>query len=88
VQVDPIKPVLQPPGIKRLTLKYDDPLSNFAFKFKLRRYNNVAPETVGQLYFKWIMPMTKDVQVGWCRLAASRPELKARLVPVLETKMW
>jgi len=25
----------------------------------------VAPETVGQLYFKWIMPMTKDVQVEY-----------------------
>jgi len=25
-------------GTKRLTLKYDEPLSNVAFKFNLRRY--------------------------------------------------
>jgi len=38
VQVDPIKPVSKPPGTKRLKLSYDDPLSNFAFKFNMRRY--------------------------------------------------
>ena len=37
VQVDPIKPTLKPSGAKRLKLKYDGPLSNFAFKFNLRR---------------------------------------------------
>jgi hypothetical protein len=41
VQVDPIKPVLKPPETKRLILKYDEPLSNFAFKFNLRHYNLV-----------------------------------------------
>jgi WD40 repeat protein len=39
VQVDPIKPTLRMPGIKRLELNYGKPLSNFAFKFKLRRYS-------------------------------------------------
>jgi len=39
VQLDPTKPTLTAPGAKRLKLKYDDePLSNFAFSFKLRRY--------------------------------------------------
>jgi hypothetical protein len=39
VQVDPIKPTLKPPGIKLSKLKYDRPLSYFAFfKFNLRRY--------------------------------------------------
>jgi hypothetical protein len=38
VQVDPIKPVLKAPGIKGLILNYGEPLSNFAFKFNLRRY--------------------------------------------------
>jgi len=38
VHVDPIKPTMQAPGIKLLKLKYDKPLSNFAFKFNLRRY--------------------------------------------------
>ena len=39
MQVEPIKPKLKLPGTKRLNLKYDEPLSNFAFNFKLRRYN-------------------------------------------------
>ena len=39
MQVDPIKPTLKAPGTKRLKLKNDVPLSNFAFKFNLRRYN-------------------------------------------------
>ena len=38
MQIDPIKPKLKPPGIKRLKLKYDELLSRFAFKFNLRRY--------------------------------------------------
>jgi hypothetical protein len=39
VQVDPIKPTSKPPGTKRLKPKFDGPLSNFAFKFNLRRFN-------------------------------------------------
>jgi hypothetical protein len=38
LQVDPIKPALKAPGTKRLNLQYDEPLSNFAFKFYMRRY--------------------------------------------------
>ena len=38
VQVNLMKPTLKPPGTKRLKPKYDEPLSNFAFKFNLRRY--------------------------------------------------
>jgi hypothetical protein len=41
VQVDPIKPNLKAPGIKRLKLKYDKLLSSFAFKFNLHRFNMV-----------------------------------------------
>ena len=41
MQVDPIKPTLKPPGTKRLKLEYDELLSNFAFKFNLRRYGLV-----------------------------------------------
>ena len=36
MQVDPIKPMLKAPGTKRLKLKHDEPLLNFAFKFNLR----------------------------------------------------
>jgi len=39
VQIDPIKPTLKPPVTKRLKLKYHVTLSNFAFKFNLRRHN-------------------------------------------------
>jgi hypothetical protein len=39
VQVAPIKPTLKPAGTKRLKLKCDEPLSNFAFNFNLRRYS-------------------------------------------------
>ena len=38
VQADPIKPTLKAPGAKRLKLKYDEPLSNVAFTFNMRRY--------------------------------------------------
>ena len=38
MQVDPIKPALKPPGIELLNLKCDEPLSKFAFNFKLRRH--------------------------------------------------
>jgi len=35
--------VLKPPGTKRLKLKHDEPLSNFAFNFNVQRY------TVGRI---------------------------------------
>jgi len=38
VQVEPMKPVLKAPVVKRLQPKYDEPLSNFAFNVNLRRY--------------------------------------------------
>ena len=45
VQVAPFKTTLRAPGTKRLNLKCDEPLSNVAFKFNLRRYSS-ADETV------------------------------------------
>jgi len=38
VQLDPVKPTLKAPGTKHLKLKCDEPPSNFAFNFNLRRY--------------------------------------------------
>ena len=38
MQVDPIKLTVKAPGNKRLKLKYDEVLSNSAFKLNLRRY--------------------------------------------------
>jgi hypothetical protein len=34
---------LNPPGIERLRLKCDDPLSKFGFNFNLHRYNQDYP---------------------------------------------
>ena len=39
MQVDPIKSALKGAGTKRLKLKHHKLLSNFAFKFNVRRYN-------------------------------------------------
>ena len=41
MQVDPIKPALKAPETKRLKLKCEEPLLNFAFNFNLRRYIEV-----------------------------------------------
>ena len=41
VQVDPIKPKWKAPRTERLKLQYDALLSNFGFKFNLRRYTLV-----------------------------------------------
>ena len=37
-----MNPTLKAHGTKRLKLKYDDPLSDFAFNFSLRRYNEAG----------------------------------------------
>jgi hypothetical protein len=39
MQVDPIEPTLKAPGANLLTLKFDERLSNFAFKFNLCQYS-------------------------------------------------
>jgi len=39
--------------LQRLQLKYDEPLSNFAFNFNLRRYHEDA---------------AKMAKAGWCKL--------------------
>ena len=48
MQADPIKPILKAPGTERLKLQCDEPLSNFAFRFKLRRYNKYVPISWGK----------------------------------------
>jgi hypothetical protein len=44
-----MKPVLNAPGIDRLKLKYDRPLSKIAFNFNLRRYAVVPSQEVALL---------------------------------------
>ena len=43
VQVNPIKPMLKPPGTKQLKLQCDTLLPIFAFKFNLRNYSWTTP---------------------------------------------
>jgi len=50
VQVDPTKPTLKAHGTKRLKLKFALLLSNFAFKFNLRRYDEEVEDAVEVLY--------------------------------------
>ena len=41
MQVDPFTPTLKAPGTNRLKLDFDEPLSNFTFKFSLCRSSKV-----------------------------------------------
>ena len=62
-----MKPMLKAPGTKRLKLKYDEPPSNFAFKFNLRRYSMVD----GSFWLSPFGPYKKlsELWVGRCKLA-------------------
>jgi len=68
VQVDPIKSTLKAPSTKRLMLKSDEPLSNVAFKFNLRRYNVEALFQLANVY-----DMMGNYKVRRCRLTLSNP---------------
>jgi hypothetical protein len=65
VQVDPIKPTLKAPGIKLLKLKYDTPLSNFAFEFNLHRYSEEVA--------RWLIGDLRRMTVRRCRSTLSTP---------------
>jgi len=64
VQVDPIKPTLKAHRTERLKLTHDEPLSNFAFRFNMRRY------TERELL---LSPSFGPTVVGRCRLTLSNP---------------
>jgi len=78
VLVDPIKPMLEPPGSKHLKLECDELLSSVAFNFILRRYNMVSAvcEETGafpaQLHRYLLI---KRYVVGRCRLKPGRPQV-------------
>jgi len=63
-----MRPKLKPPVSTSLKLKYDELLSNVAFKFNLRRYtkNKLCSGCRGVYY----------CTVGRCRLTVSKPVLK------------
>ena len=70
VQVDPIKPTLKATGSERLKLKYDEPLSNFAFNFNLRPYASGksvcynAPVLEAGAYTRPLFSSTHALSVG------------------------
>jgi hypothetical protein len=59
VQVGPMEPVLIAPGNLVLTLTYDEPLSNFAFKFNIRRCTELSRATgaVMASVYSAVMPL-------------------------------
>jgi hypothetical protein len=61
VQVDPIKPALKVPGNNRLKLRYDEPLSNVAFEFNLRRYTLDAAMERGHIRDEELFMMLSDL---------------------------
>ena len=61
-----MKPMLKALGTKPLKLKYDKPLSNFAFKFNLRRYTSALSVHYHLLDANGNPQVT--TVVGWCRL--------------------
>ena len=71
VQVDPMNPMLKPPGTNLLKVNYDKLLSSLAFNFNLRRYTPVNAVAV--------RAATPAAPVGRCRMGrfwyiASRAE--------------
>ena len=72
MQVDSIKPTLKAPGIKRLKLKYDEPLSNFAFKFNLRRYSAAAGALLAMAAF-FVMPWPQSGAGAYTRPPFAQP---------------
>jgi hypothetical protein len=69
VQLDRIKPKLKPPETQRLKLKYVKLLSDFAFKFNLRRYTKLPP----YLYVIFLTILLVDRAAG----AYTRPLLSS-----------
>ena len=51
VQLDPMKPKWKPPGTKRLKLKCDIQLSNFAFNIQLAPLQLGPPSTSGRAWY-------------------------------------
>jgi len=63
--------VLIAAGSKRLILKYDEPLSNFAFKFNLRRYNSDSDEESFVVWAEIAAGLGSLTSVGRCRVTLS-----------------
>jgi len=57
--------VVDPTWFQRLNVKYDEPVSNFAFNFNLRHYSEAAGKGNGNGGAG--TKRARDT-VGWCRL--------------------
>jgi hypothetical protein len=70
VQVDPINPTVKAPGTKRWKLRYDEPPSNFAFKFNVHHYTMVPVEGVKTTILMQLKEAGKVslAKAGRCRL--------------------
>ena len=80
MQLDPIKHTSQAPGPWRLKPKYEEPLSNFAFNFNLRRYTEAIEESVTDS-FRNVYKLVKTFSG-----ASGGPELAAPLAVANATK--
>jgi hypothetical protein len=63
-----MKPMLKPPGTKRLKLKCDIPLATSAFKVNLRRYSKESDPAWRAMQVK-----RQALPAGRCRLTLSNP---------------
>ena len=68
--------------VSALTLKYDEPLSNVAFNFNLRRYSTGVKCWGGNSQCKANNDNDKTV-VRQCRFTVSKPVLKAPVVSAI-----
>ena len=67
MQVDPIKPTLEAPGIKRLKLEHDELLSSFAFNFNFRLFPVLAGSDLPPC-FRWCVEVVTDNAIDAARL--------------------
>ena len=72
MQVDPIKPTLKAPRTKRLKLKCDEWLSDFAFNFNLCRYIKVRTLSSEPLVMV-VDDVFRPDTARRCRLTPSNP---------------
>ena len=70
-----MKPTLKAPESDHWKLEHEKLLSNFAFKFNLRRYT-VAHAICFWQAALWLVLYDEGGEVGWCRLTLSNLHLK------------
>jgi len=67
-----MKPMLKPPRPTLLKLRYDGPLSDFAFSFNLRRFT-LGEYVKGFPRLERLHPFERALLVRRCRLTLSNP---------------